>query len=378
MRVAIVTESFLPSLNGVTTSVLRVIDTLIDQGTEVLVVAPTKAHKHYRGVEVVTCPFVSLGGFPVGIPTPAMASALDSFQPDVIHVAAPFWLGGGALAHAEKRGIASVAVYQTDVAGYMERYGLDFARPILDAVTGQIHKMATLNLAPTHDGVQYLERLGAPNIHVWGRGVDSEFFHPDKKNHPATLELRQRCAPNGEFLVGYVGRLAPEKQVGRLIELTATQNTRLVIAGDGPDRKELEASFRNHPVTFLGRVEGEQLASTYAAMDVFVHCGTEETFGQTLQEAHATGVPVVAPNRGGPRHIVSSGVNGFLVDPMEWGSFHSAVETLRNDAGLLQTMSRAARASVADKTWEANNRQLLDHYRAAMWSKNETRSLAAA
>jgi phosphatidylinositol alpha 1,6-mannosyltransferase len=153
---------------------------------------------------------------------------------------------------------------------------------------------------------------------------------------------------------------------------------RLVIAGDGPDRKELEARFRDHPVTFLGRVEGEQLASTYAAMDVFVHCGTEETFGQTLQEAHATGVPVVAPNRGGPRHIVTSGVNGFLVDPTEWGSFCRAVEVLKNDAHLLHAMSRAARASVADKTWEANNQQLLHHYRAAVWSKNETGSLLAA
>lgn len=365
MRVAIVTESFLPSLNGVTNSVLRVIDTLVDQAVEVLVVAPTKQDSHYRGVEVVTCPFVSLAGFPVGIPTPTMTQALDRFRPDVIHVAAPFWLGGGALAYADKRGIPTVAVYQTDVAGYMERYGLDFARPLLDAVTAQIHKLATLNLAPTPDGVEYLEGLGISGAKVWARGVDSDLFHPARKESPEARALQAQIAPNGEYIVGYVGRLAPEKQVGRLVEVCGLPNTRIVIAGDGPERAELEDTFRGYPVTFLGRLEGLDLAHAYAAMDVFVHCGTEETFGQTLQEAHAAGVPVVAPDCGGPRHIVKHQTTGFLVDWKKWGAFRSAVETITRNPAVLRTMSVASRESVAGRTWEANNRELLRWYEEA-------------
>jgi phosphatidylinositol alpha 1,6-mannosyltransferase len=366
MRVAIVTESFLPGLNGVTNSVVRVMDTLVERGDDVIVVAPTKDGPTYRGVEIVTCPFVSLAGFPVGIPTPVMTQALDRFRPDIIHVAAPFWLGGGALAYAEKRGIPSVAVYQTDVSGYMERYGLDFARPLLDAITGQIHKLATLNLAPTPDGQEYLRGLGIDNAQVWARGVDSELFHPRKKRSREAQALRKRCAPEGEFVVGYVGRLAPEKQVGRLREICGIPHTRLLIAGDGPEREELEDIFDGYPVTFLGRLEGEDLAHAYAAMDVFVHPGTEETFGQTLQEAHAAGVPVVAPNRGGPRHIVVPGETGYLVDWTQWGTFRGAVEALRVDRSLLERMSQASRASVAHKTWAANNTQLLGFYAQAM------------
>jgi len=378
MRVAIVTESFLPGLNGVTNSVLRVIDTLVERGDDVIVVAPTTHGPDYRGVEVVTCPFVPLAGFPVGIPTPAMTQALDRFRPDIIHVAAPFWLGGGALAYAEKRGIPTVAVYQTDVSGYMERYGLDFARPLLDAVTGQIHKLATLNLAPTPDGQAYLSGLGIDNAQVWARGVDSELFHPRKKNSLEAQAMRRRCAPGGEFLVGYVGRLAPEKQVGRLREICGIPNTRLLIAGDGPERLELEDIFEGYPVTFLGRLEGEDLAHAYAAMDVFVHCGTEETFGQTLQEAHAAGVPVVAPNRGGPRHIVVPGETGYLVDWTRWGSFRQAVEELSADKALLERMSRVSRASVAEKTWAANNEQLLGFYAQAMATAGVSSELLVA
>ena len=378
MRVAIVTESFLPGLNGVTNSVVRVMDTLVERGDDVIVVAPTKDGPTYRGVEIVTCPFVSLAGFPVGIPTPVMTQALDRFRPDIIHAAAPFWLGGGALAYAEKRGIPSVAVYQTDVSGYMERYGLDFARPLLDAITGQIHKLATLNLAPTPDGQGYLRGLGIDNAQVWARGVDSELFHPRRKHSLEAQVIRKRCAPEGEFVVGYVGRLAPEKQVGRLREICGIPNTRLLIAGDGPEREELEDIFDGYPVTFLGRLEGEDLAHAYAAMDVFVHCGTEETFGQTLQEAHAAGVPVVAPNRGGPRHIVRSGQTGYLVDWTRWGTFRAAVEALRVDRFLLERMSQASRASVAHKTWAANNTQLLGFYAQAMATVGASSELLVA
>ena len=173
MRVAIVTESFLPSVNGVTNSVLRVIDTLSKRGDQVMVIAPTTSVSPYLGHPVIQTPSVLLAGFPVAIPTSAVAKSLDDFQPDILHVAAPFWLGGYAIAHAAKRGIPSVAVYQTDVAGYMARYGLDFAAPILDAATAAIHKPATLTLAPTLDGVEYLTGLGVDNVYEWGGGVDN-------------------------------------------------------------------------------------------------------------------------------------------------------------------------------------------------------------
>lgn len=378
MRVAIVTESFLPSLNGVTNSVLRVIDTLTHEGHEVAVFAPTSPGSTFRGVPVTTCPSVVLGGFPIAIPTPALAAALEAFGPDIVHVAAPFWMGGEAIAWADRRGIPSVAVYQTDVAGYMKRYGLDFAAPIIDAITANIHRLATLNLVPTPLGEEYLQRLGVGSIDVWGRGVDLELFHPSRRASAAVTALRRRWAPDGEVLIGYVGRLAPEKQVGRMVELCEIPNARIVIVGDGPDRGELEERFQGHPVTFTGQLSGEALADAYAAMDIFVHCGTEETFGQTIQEAHASGVVVVAPNSGGPRHLVRHGDTGYLVDATRWGAFCEAVAVLVEHEPLRVQMATRARESVLGKSWEANNQRLLAHYARALEMKHSDRASVAA
>jgi phosphatidylinositol alpha 1,6-mannosyltransferase len=376
MKVAIVTESFLPSINGVTNSVLRVIDTLLQEGHELLVIAPTSEGPSYRGVPVIKSPAVVLSGFPVAIPTPLISAALDRFGPDVIHVAAPFWLGGEAIAYGHRRGIPTVAIYQTDVAGYMKRYGLDFATTIVDAITAGIHKLATLNLAPTQDGVDRLQSLGISRVAVWGRGVDLELFSPGRRTTSAVEELRRAWAPQGERVVGYVGRLAPEKQVGRLIELCGIPGSRIVIVGDGPDRQELEDRFTGYPVIFTGRLSGDDLANAYAAMDVFVHAGTEETFGQTIQEAHASGLPVIAPSMGGQRHLIHQGIDGYLVDHTRWGAFREGVQTLVDDEVLLRAMSRSAYLAVADKSWERNNQELLAHYERVLATR--TSALVAA
>jgi phosphatidylinositol alpha 1,6-mannosyltransferase len=376
MKVAIVTESFLPSINGVTNSVLRVIDTLLQEGHELLVIAPTSEGPSYRGVPVIKSPAVVLSGFPVAIPTPLISAALDRFGPDVIHVAAPFWLGGEAIAYGHRRGIPTVAIYQTDVAGYMKRYGLDFATTIVDAITAGIHKLATLNLAPTQDGVDRLQSLGISRVAVWGRGVDLELFSPGRRTTSAVEELRRAWAPHGERIVGYVGRLAPEKQVGRLIELCGIPGSRIVIVGDGPDRQELEDRFTGYPVIFTGRLSGDDLANAYAAMDVFVHAGTEETFGQTIQEAHASGLPVIAPSIGGQRHLIREGINGYLVDHTRWGAFREKVHALVDDEVLRRTMSREAYLAVAEKSWENNNQALLKHYASVLATR--TPALVAA
>jgi len=377
MRVALVTESFLPSLNGVTNSVLRVVETLKTQGHEVLIVAPTSESPEHEGFPVVTSPFVPLGGFPVAIPTPAITQTLDRFAPDLIHAAAPFWLGGQSIAYAAKKGIPSVAVYQTDVAGYMERYGLEFAGPLLEAITAAIHRPATISLAPTQDGKDFLQRIGIDNVELWGRGVDAELFHPERRTSSRVRDLRERFAPDGERIIGYVGRLAPEKQVARLMEVCGIPNTRVVIVGDGPDRLELEDRFAGYPVTFTGRLAGEELADAYAAMDVFVHCGTEETFGQTIQEAHASGLPVIAPTKGGQRHLIRDGVDGYLVDHTRWGAFRDTAWTLTQDDHLRHEMSRNARRAVVGKTWEKNNEALLRYYERALSTVRVASPLAA-
>ena len=363
MRVAIVTESFLPQINGVTNSVLRVLETLKQKEHEAIFIAPSATTQKHLGFPVISTGAIPVLQFPVAIPRPAIDRALEDFQPNVVHVAAPFLMGAQALSWASRNDVPSVAIYQTDVAGYLARYNLSFAKPIMERMLHSIHSQANVNLAPTPMGADYLRTLGIPGVGVWGRGVDADLFNPSHKSHPETLELKRQLAPNGELLIGFVGRLAAEKQVKRMAELFDIPGTSFVVVGDGPEREALEAQFAGKPATFLGAKKNLDLARAYAALDVFVHFGTEETFGQTIQEAQATGLPVVAPASGGPLHLIESGVNGILVDH-SIGSYRRAVEELV-DAQRRESIGAAALLAVAGKTWAANNSQLLEWYRYA-------------
>ena len=366
MKIAIVSESFLPSINGVTNSVVRVVESLRQHGHEVLIVAPTSPAPEFMGFPVVTTPRVTVARFPLGFPSPNVTQALESFDADLIHVASPFWLGGQALSFAARAGIASVAVYQTNVSGYMQRYGLDFAQPLVDAMVAGIHRPATLNLAPTPETSQYLQGLGLERVAIWGRGVDHSLFCASPTDPVRFHRLKQTLAPRGETVIGYVGRLAPEKQVGRLKELLDIPRTRLVIVGEGPERVELEEMFAGSGTLFLGKLVGEDLADAYRAMDIFVHPGEEETFGQTIQEAQSVGAVVVAANKGGPRHLIQHGVTGFLVEPGRWGAYAQMVQELIDDPARATVVAGAAREHVAGNSWEKNNQILLGHYTTAL------------
>ena len=366
MRVAIVTESFLPSTNGVTNSVLRILDTFKQRGFEALVIAPTRTGEKHNGYPVHQTISVPVLQFPVAVPGPSIQRELDEFRPDIIHVAAPFMIGAQAIAWGSKNNVPVVAVYQTDLSGYIERYGLSFARPVVDRMMASIHEKADLNLAPTPEAADYLREIGVENVDIWGRGVDLDLFNPANKTADEVIALREKIAPNAETIIGFVGRLAAEKQVHRMSELFGLENTKIVIVGDGPERSRLESQFAGHGVHFAGRQTALDLAHHYAALDIFVHFGTEETFGQTIQEAQATGLPVVAPNSGGPRFLIEDGVSGLLANPSGQGGYQLLVRKLLENGNLQEKMAIGAREAVASKSWESNNAMLIGFYRQAI------------
>jgi phosphatidylinositol alpha 1,6-mannosyltransferase len=361
-RIAIVTESFLPQINGVTNSVIRVLESIKQNELDAIVIAPTAETPLHLGFPVVGCGSVPVMNFPVGIPGKELDAALTEFRPDVIHVAAPFMLGTQAILWGQKNSVPTVAVYQTDVAGYLARYKLAFAKPAMERALVAIHENATLNLAPTELSARYLSSLGLGSVKVWGRGVDTDLYNPSRQLSNEAIEIRNKLAPNGELIVGFVGRLAAEKQVHRMSELFGIKGVRFVVVGDGPERKKLEKQFGQSPVTFTGMLRGLELANTYAAMDVFVHFGTEETFGQTIQEAQASGLAVIAPNAGGPSEIVNHGVDGILVDPTDALGYRLALENLISTPGAIAAFGKRAAKSVQGRSWKANNEKLLDYY----------------
>ena len=366
MRVAIVTESFPPVFNGVANSVVRVLETLKAEGHEAIVIAPTTPGKYFNGFRTHRVPSVSFFQFQLGLPNPFVAKILEDFKPDVVHAASPVLLGAQAVAWAQRNFVPSVAIFQTDIAAYAERYGFKALRPFVDRAMANFHAGATINLAPTTEVSDYLRRIGLSNVSVWGRGVDLDLYHPNRKSGEGALSIRNQIAPMGEKIVGFVGRLAAEKQVDRFSELFKIPNTAFLIVGDGPERDSLENKFRGANVKFVGKKSGEELADCYASMDAFVHFGTEETFGQTVQEAQAAGVPVLAPNSGGPKFLIESDSSGYLIDPDVPNGFTPVLEALLKDADLAARIGEGGRRSVLDKSWAANNAKLIDFYSSAI------------
>lgn len=363
MRVAVVAESFLPNVNGVTNSVLRVIEHLRRTGHEVLVIAPDTprgeppADRVHDGVRVHRVPsrmFPKVTSLPLGVPRPRMVGVLRGFDPDVVHLASPALLGYGGLHAARRLGVPTVAVFQTDVAGFAESYGVGFAARAAWAWTRHLHSRADRTLAPSTAAVETLAVQRIPRVHRWGRGVDITGFAPSARDD----RLRHRWSPDGKPIVGFVGRLAPEKHVERLAGLAHRDDVQLVIVGDGVDRAKLEG--RMPSAVFTGALYGRDLAAAYASMDVFVHPGEHETFCQAVQEAMASGLPVIAPNAGGPRDLVAPYRTGLLLDV---GEFEARLpESVDHLIAERQRYSLAARRSVLNRTWPAICDELLGHY----------------
>jgi len=363
MRVAVVSESFLPTINGVSNSVQKVLRHLRATGHDAIVIVPAAgAPREFEGFPVHEVPALAYRQFPVGLPHPMVQKLIADFRPDVIHAASPFLLGAQAIASGNRLGIPSIAIFQTDVAGYARRNRLGAATKAVWRVVRWIHDGATLTLVPSSASMHDLESIGVKRMLRWGRGVDLATYHPRNRLETATQAMRDQLAPHGEVLVGYVGRVAPEKQVERLATLRGLDNVRLVVVGDGPSMGSVERALRGMPVTYLGALSGRDLATAYASLDLFVHTGTEETFGQTVQEAHATGIPVIAPRAGGPIDLVDHGTNGYLFAPDDDVQLRAYVENLVLDAGLRSRMGEAGRRAVLGRSWEAICGELVGHY----------------
>lgn len=373
-----VAESFLPQMNGVVNSVLRVTDHFAAQGDDLAIIAPAQAGAQKflrtssgRKVRVRRTPSVPMVGYPeVRIATttaPTLRRHILDFQPDVVHLASPTVLGGRAVHAAAKEGVPSVAVYQTDIPGYTSRYNLPFLESASWQMLRDIHNRATLTLAPSTHTRDELEEHGIERVHLWRRGVDTSQFSPDWRSE----KLRAELASPGERIVMYMGRLAPEKQVHDLQVIHDMPGVRLVIVGDGPDRDSLRRAMPR--ARFRGFRSGKDLATHMASADLFIHPGELETFGQTLQEAMASGLPVIAPRRGGPVDIVTPSRTGWLYTPGKLTELRDMAADLLYDDAKRAAFGVAALESVKRRTWPVLAEQLKSYYLQAIDAHNPAR-----
>lgn len=359
LSILVVTETFLPVVNGVTNSVLRVIEHMTERGHTVRVVAPGPGPDSHADAGVFrsrSLPLPGYGGLRVGVGRDALDDAIAAERPDVMHIAAPAVLGARALKRARELGIPTVAIYQTDLAGFASRYHLSAAHRPIWRVVSALHDRADLTLAPSTAAVWDLRQRGVSNVVRWMRGIDLQRFNPAHRD----ADLRTSLAPNGEVIVGFVGRLAREKQVERLSDVSQMPGVRVVIVGDGPVETKLRRRMPN--ATFVGFKSGVDLSRYHASFDLFVHTGVDETFCQAVQEALASGVPVVAPAAGGPLDLVQHGVNGYLWTEHSAVSLNGAVEELVSHPMKRERLAAMARPSVEARTWSSVMDELEGHY----------------
>jgi phosphatidylinositol alpha 1,6-mannosyltransferase len=378
MRVAIITESFAPDINGVANSVLRVAEHLVARGHKPLVIAPDPRRSVRRQVidlpyPVVRVPSLPLPGYTnvrLALPSAAVRDALSRHRADVVHLASPFVLGAWGSSAAQELGLPIIAVYQTDVPGYTSSYGLGPTREAAWRWIARVHGRATLTLAPSTPTADQLRDHGVRDVLRWGRGVDSTLYHPRRRDE----DLRRELLGDRELLVGYIGRLAHEKCVDLLSDVVKLPGVRVVVVGDGPARRRVARALPS--AVFTGTRSGADLARHYASLDVFVHTGPLETFCQTIQEAQASGVPVVAPASGGPLDLVQPGLTGYLVRPGDPADFAAAVGALAADPESRRRFGATARSTVENRTWAAVVDELIGHYRTAIGAPDKALELA--
>ena len=374
MRIAVVTEAFLPQVNGVTNSVLRLLEFCKAQGHDVLIIAPESegAPSEYLGYKIKHVPSISMKKLiPMAVPKKYLEPLLEGFAPDVIHLASPIFLGHYVARIARKMGIPTVSVYQTDIAGFARHYGLTIAHNTLKKWVSRIHQASDITLAPSKWACRDLEQSGVKNVRLWKRGVDLVNFTPARRDESLRANI---AGGKKKLIVGYVGRIANEKRIDDLKILNQQDDIQLVIVGDGPAAPRIKRELPG--ARFVGYQSGTELARYVASFDIFVHTGKHETFCQGIQEALASGVPVIGPDTGGPVDLIEHGITGLLIDTADAHELLEAVATLRNHSSF-DLMQLAARRSVEHRTWDYINSQLISHYQDAIDQVSRERGLVA-
>lgn len=309
MRLALCTDTFTPQVNGVALTLDRLVRAMEARGAAVHVetVAVPEVRAESQVHRAASVPFWAYPELRIAAPSPAMRRRLARFRPTLLHAATPFVVGLNGRHVARRTGVPMVSSFHTSFVSYLPHYGLGALDQVAWPFLRWFHNSGVRTFAPTTIIADQLRQHRFQQVRVWGRGVDPQQFSP--RHRSSALREQLGLSPECCLLI-YVGRLAPEKDIGTL--LRAVQRLQgdgmppvhLALAGDGPAAAQLRAQAPAG-TTFMGPLRGAALSAFYASADIFAFPSSTETFGNVVLEAMASGVPVVAPNVGATTELAN-------------------------------------------------------------------------
>jgi glycosyltransferase involved in cell wall biosynthesis len=391
MRVLYCTDTYPPQMNGVSVVTAVSVDGLVRAGWECAVAAPrypAAAHEAWSrdhgadggGGEVVSFPSVPIPLYPeVRLARPRAADLgglIDRFRPDLVHCETEFGVGRAGRAAAQRAGVPVVSSYHTDFARYTEAYGAHWLKGIVSRYIARFHRTSRRVYTPSSASREDLLRLGLTDVEVWGRGVDTELFHPGRRAEA----IRVALGMGSRYTFLYVGRLAFEKRADQVIdafrlacEMLPRGMIHLVIAGTGPREAVLRAAAPPG-VSFLGLLDRRsRLPDLYANCDAFVFASVTETLGLVVLEAMASGLPVIAVPEGGVRDHLRDGRNGLACREGDVQGMALAMVRIATEWGLSKRLARGARQSVEKLSWDKEIARLDRSYREVIESARGAR-----
>jgi glycosyltransferase involved in cell wall biosynthesis len=358
LRIACVTETYPPEINGVAMTVARLVQGLRARHHNVRVVRPRQASDAPASPDdgdflVRGVPIPRYEGLKMGLPcTGKLVKLWKRDRPDVVHIATEGPLGRSALQAAKALGLPVCSEFRTNFHAYSAHYGLGFMKTLILGYLRRFHNATQCTMVPTQALHDDLQREGFRDLLTVARGVDTRRFDPARRS--AALRA-QWGATDDDLVVTCVGRLAPEKNLATLLDAfdaihRAQPRARLVLVGDGPMRKELEA--RRPDAVFAGQRMGDELAAYYASADLFLFPSITETFGNVTTEAMASGLAVVAYDYAAARRVIVDGENGTLVPYDDRAAFVAAAARTAADLARCRVLGVRARTSVLSLDWD--------------------------
>jgi glycosyltransferase involved in cell wall biosynthesis len=372
MKIAYVTESLLPHVDGVSRTLAQLFGFLERQpGVDFRVLSPftPPADISWAG-RVGALPYIRFPlyrAYRVAVPIGHRVSQrLDEYGPDLIHVVSPTPVAVRAQKYGQRRGIPVVSSFHTHFVSYFRFYGFGGLEGLGWRLMRSFYARCEVVYAPSHGIIRELAAHGITNTELWSRGIDLARFSPRWRDP----ELRARVGADDDTpILLLVSRLVKEKDLADLVAADRIlrgrgARYRLVMVGDGPMRAELEKSLPD--AHFAGHQTGEALARWYASGDIFVFPSTTETFGNVILEAQASGLPAVVVDRGGPPDLVEPGETGLIARANDPTDFADRVQSLLDDPDSRRRMGCRGREAAAEHDWSAINGRLLDSYRRVL------------